>query len=199
MNNEERVFPSPPLPPQITSPISAVDNTFVFKIQAITARREVGSNWNLQIREFLTGRIISEILKPAPSVTFEHSVPLGTILPGTSFEIAIQCVERGYLTPWGYKLVGRMGLGIPYMLSASGDIHTNKPLLKLSGSPKATIRLYKAGSGAIVHGEGEAGADGTVWIQVEVPLSSGHFPMTANQTFNGETSGWMGTREFNVP
>lgn len=182
--------------PTIIKPKAGEVITPGFTIEASTP--VAATKWNLQIFDS-RGMIKDLVVDAYVGKPFSYDVPRELIPSCEGFYFRIDYYDWPFWSKWAWSGDKVMGLDEPYFRSASGYIPTNKPLIKAGGFPGAIVRLYEAGSGAIVHGEGEVGADGLVDIQVVVPLRSGHFPMTANQTKNGMTSDWMPQRDFIVP
>ncbi|MHC8311200.1 hypothetical protein ACYZUC_16495 [Pseudomonas sp. GT1P32] len=155
------------------------------------------SEWNIEIHDAKSMLLKSNYKTTSNYVRFTVSKEL--IQPGAGFYFKLEYYSWPFWSKWAWSGDKVMGIDRPYFLSGSGPVYSTTPVIKAAGFPGAIIRLYEAGSGVHVHGEGTVRADGTVDIQVTKPLWSGNFPMTANQTKNGVTSGWANQRNFIVP
>lgn len=77
-------------------------------------------------------------------------------------------------------------------------VTTRKPRVSGRGCPGATVKLYQAGSGAIVYGTADVNSAGRWETTLTESLGNGVFTLIANQTLNNVESAWSDTARFEV-
>ncbi|MNK74170.1 hypothetical protein D3C87_936770 [compost metagenome] len=176
--------------PSITQPLPGVYLTPGFLIEA---RAREAAAWRLEI---YTGPTLIHSYNQARG-PFSYQVPSNLIAPGTKFYFRIDYAEWPTRSAWAWSGDKVMGLEKP-IIHPPSQVSTDKPLVFGRGYPGATIKLYEAGYGGVVHGSGVVDNNGEWRVQVTEKLRPGEFPMTANQTLNDAVSDWAQTATFVV-
>ena len=166
-----------------------------FHIRAVTGGGTVPTEWNLQI--FQNGYMIKDE-KQGHAAGLFYTVPRDLIAVG-NFWFRVDYYIFPLWSRWedsGNKI---MGLDKPVITNpTNGMVVSRFPRVSGTGRPGATVRVYEAGSGAIVHATATVGSNGQWDTNVTQPLRVGSFGLTANQTVGNISSDWSTTVQVTV-
>lgn len=178
-------------PPLIFRPTAEDAENGDFTIHA----RSSSYAFSWRVRIFTSAGKIKEMNVYIPG-DLVYRTSISEIPPGTKFYFDVS-----YRSSFGMSAPARtrdliMDINPPSFRS-TGSV-PDRPVVEVWGYPGATVRLYEAGSGAVVHGTGIVGPNSLAKVRVTEKLPVGEFHMTCNQTFNGVQSGWAKTGLFRV-
>jgi hypothetical protein len=180
--------------PNIYSPTAGAKIFPGFQVQCGTGYN--GSEWSAEI---YTGPHKLATLKGGYNGKewFDFWVPQDLIAPGTPFYFKVDYYLFPAWSAWAWSADFTMGLPKPIIRPPS-PVNGEHNKAYGRGYPNATVRLYEAGYGGVVHGTAVVDSDGNWEANINPPLSGEQFPMTANQVINNTTSDWADTVEFPV-
>ncbi|MVV48515.1 hypothetical protein EJA72_09710 [Pseudomonas sp. PB120] len=145
-------------------------------------------DWELKI---LIGSTVILQNKGQSGREFSYDVPANLIPAGTGFYFMLDYYIWPAWSKWTYSGDLVMGMAAPDIIFPKNDSSLS-PRSKISGrgTPGATVRLYEAGSGAILYGSATVGVDGNWECVPDVALPTKYFPLTADQVLNSLASGY---------
>jgi len=152
--------------------------------------------WELKI---LIGSTVVLQYKGQSGREFSYDVPASLMGAGTGFYFMLDYYIWPFWSKWTYSGDLVMGVGAPKIVQPTeGSTAISKPLVRGTGYFGAEVRLYEAGSGAILYGTATVDSLGH-WKTIPViPFPARYFSLTANQTTSGMQSGWADTVSFTV-
>jgi hypothetical protein len=177
--------------PVIIRPLAGgeVDENFVIEAYYVFPH----SRWRLQ---FFTEKLMFKEEIVDGSGNLFYPVRQG-VLPNIQFYFKLSCWMGSTWSPPTLSKWMRIGLRVPYFRHSGGMV-PDRPIIQVYGFPGATVRLYEADSGVVLHGTGIVESGGVAYVRVTEKLPVGDFYMTCNQTINGLQSGWAEKVFFHV-
>ncbi|MBV7554293.1 hypothetical protein KW841_18255 [Pseudomonas sp. PDM28] len=153
------------------------------------------THWKVEIFNFMLQKVHEYTERTTPYVYYQ--TPVNLVAPGRSFFFTVKYYRTKEWSSTANSGFIKMGLAKP-SINPPSQASTTKPLVFGRGYPGATVKLYEAGYGGVVHGSGVVDANGEWRVQVTEPLRVGDFPMTANQSLDDMVSDWADTVTFVV-
>ncbi|WP_282358805.1 hypothetical protein [Pseudomonas sp. PS01303] len=176
-------------PPTITSPPPSIMGVLPgARISANFFSASLIDRWSVEV--WIKDKKIHLFEGPSWD-TFSYRLPKSLIPTGTMFYFKVDYRMLGIWSKWAWSGDKLMVDERPViMYPAAGSVVTENTSVSGTAYPGATVNLYQANVGDRIFGTAIADSNGHWVITPSIAFFSGHFSLTANQTFDRAVYDW---------